>query len=143
MFKRLIFIAAVFLPSLEFGQTIVYDSLGIDSTSYLNKYEIAYFDSLFVSEKYDFNSKKVAFLIGGFYAETLITKDTFFSLFKEPHSIYGRGLYILNEVEKKDSGGYDVVIIAQCKAFNPEDIVSILNGTRKKEKQQKWKDSAP
>ncbi len=136
MFKKNILVAALFMPSLMNGQNIKYDSLGLDSTSALNKFEIAYFDSLFVSEKYDFHNKKIAYIIGEerFWAEALITKDKFFSLFKKPHSIYGRGLYILNEIEKKDSGGYDVVIIAQCKAYNPKDIVSILNGTKQKGK---------
>ena len=129
-------ILAVFMPTVSFGQAIVYDSLGLDSSSTLNKYEIAYLDSLFTSDKYDFNNKKIAFIIGdgNFWAKTLITKDKYFKQFKKPHSMYGRGLYILNETEKKDSGGYDAIIMAQCKAHNPKELINILSGKKQKEK---------
>ena len=136
MFKRLMLNIAVFMPSLIFGQDIVYDSLGLDSSATLNKYEIAYLDSLFGSEKYDFNNKKIAFIIGEerFWAKTLITKDKYFKLFKRPHSMYGRGLYILNETEKKDSGGYDAIIIAQSRAYNPKDLMNTLKANKQNDK---------
>jgi len=136
IFKGLILIAAVFMPSVLFGQEIIIDSLGLDSSSILNKYEVAYLDSLFASDKYDFNHKKVAFIIGEerFWAKTLISKDKYFKLIKRPNATYGNGIYVLNETEKKDSGGYDVIVISQCRAFNPKDLITILNGIKKNDK---------
>ena len=92
------------------------DSMGIDQDSYLNQYEIVFFNEIFMRQRksLDFAEKKVAFVTGS-SGKRLSNKKYYFDLEKERiskgYSENGGTLIVFNEKQKQESGGYDVVIL--------------------------------
>jgi hypothetical protein len=112
------------------GQTNNLDSCGLDENSILNRYEIGYIDTvLFKPTKvrkgkevdhtngFDFTNKNLAFYSctheeGG---DGFLTKNRFFE-FIIPSGYRGpRDLEVLNEAQKWESGGFDAIIVINCK----------------------------
>lgn len=92
------------------------DSMGINNEPYLNMYEVDFFNGIFLKQRkeFDFNKKKVAFITGS-SGKTLSNKKEYFDLEKERLSrgYGGNGgtLIILDEEQKQEAGGYDVIIL--------------------------------
>ena len=91
-----------------------FEEMGKDDLPVLNEYEAEYI--AFIFSEFDIKNKKIAF-IGG--------KASFFS--QERHRYYNQEdtgvgctvLYIFNESQKKESGGYDAAIYPWCKIQAP------------------------
>lgn len=117
---------------LSYGQINLLDSCGIDSKSELNRYEIKVIDSLLFAPRnskksgtidpkngFDFTGKRIAFFSCTKDKNTngngLMSKSEFFKLFKPVFKGHaGNGLIVFNELEKKESNGFDAVIIIDC-----------------------------
>ena len=122
------------------------DKMGVDKSTLLNSYESEYFNVVFKDEKkdFDFTGKKV-----GFVATTgkIKNKANYFKKQKSQYKKYKRTnlnytplvntLYIFNEKQKEESGGYDAVIL-YCRnlIFNrllPEtQVIKKLKGDKRK-----------
>lgn len=129
---KTIFLFILFTYQLCYGQINLLDSCGIDSKSELNRYEIKVIDSLLFAPRYskksgtidpkngfDFTGKKIAFFSCTKDKNTngngLMSKSDFFKLFKPAFKGHaGNGLIVFNEHEKKESTGFDAVIIVDC-----------------------------
>ena len=115
-----------------FSQRIEIDSCGLDSEPFLNQYEITFIDSLilppFSTKKsgvidpkkgFDFKNKKIAFYSCKVNADTkgrgFISKKKFFNLVKPAAKGHaGKGLFIFSEKEKKESNGFDAILVISC-----------------------------
>ena len=111
------------------GQTINLDSCGIDTNPILNKFEIAYFNDVLFSDStyefkkgFDMNNKKFAFYSCGNIG--FLSKDKYFYYLK-PTYLGPKGLLILNEKQKQETG-YDAIIMINCKAFYDEELIKEL-----------------
>jgi hypothetical protein len=131
MTKRLTFFLLILLTyQLSRGQ-INLDSCGVDSKPVLNQYEITIIDSMFLppyatkkevidpKKGFDLKDKKIAFYSCTESSNTkgdgFLSKKEFFQLSRlnfKGHA--GRGIIIFNEMEKKESKGFDAVIIIDC-----------------------------
>ena len=105
------------------------DKMGVDGSSLLNSYEGAYFNVVFkVSlNGFDFTGKKVGFI----YSGARSNKKEYFDLEKDRfkrNNTPNRGtLYIFDETQKKESGGYDAAIVYWSKRLIPiQDVVKRL-----------------
>jgi hypothetical protein len=136
---------------LSNGQINILDSCGLDSSPFLNTYEIKVIDSLFfvrvqakkpgnMSAKngFEFQGKQISFYSCTIHSNTngngLLSKKDFFSLclpnFKG-HA--GRGIIIFNEKEKTASKGFDAVIIVDCPYASLKTKALILRILSRKE----------
>lgn len=100
------------------------DKMGVDNSNLLNSYESAYFNVVFKNSLngFDFTNKKVYFFGPG--GLVFSSKQFFFSNLKKNNFVIHSDLYVLNESEKKDSGGYDAVITYWCKRiYSTKDLV--------------------
>lgn len=92
------------------------DSMGVNNEPYLNIYEVNFFNGTFLKQRKEFNfsKKKVAFVTGS-NGKTLSDKKKYFDLEKERllrgYSGNGGTLVILDEEQKQETGGYDVIIL--------------------------------
>jgi hypothetical protein len=127
MLQRIIYLLlAVFLSiHICYGQIIDLDSCGIDMNPLLNKYEINYFKNvLFLehpdSKNFDFKDKKLAFYNCN---EGFLAKNKYFELLKKSY-IRPRGINFLIDVQKRKLGGYDAIIIIDCKASNDSALLA-------------------
>jgi hypothetical protein len=127
-----IFLFGLFTYQLCFGQINLLDSCGVNSNPELNQYEIQLVDSVLFAPRYtkksgtidpkqgfDFTGKKLAFFSctkdGNTKGNGLMSKGEFFKLFKPVFNGHaGNGLIVLSELEKKESNGFDAVIIIDC-----------------------------
>jgi hypothetical protein len=105
------------------------DSMGIDDSPFLNCYESSYLNVVFKDslKKFDFTGKKVGFLDRGAKSN----KKEFFGLerdrFNRNNSPNRGTLYIFDETQKKESGGYDAAIVYWSKFLLPiEEVVKRL-----------------
>lgn len=108
------------------------DSMGINNEPYLNMYEVDFFNNIFLKQRkeFDFNKKKVAFLTGG-SGKTLSDKKKYFDLEKERlsrgYSGNGGTLIILDEEQRKETGGYDMIILYWSKILpTKKQLVKLL-----------------
>ena len=101
------------------------DKMGIDSSAILNKYESAFLNVIFKSklDGFDFTNKKIGFLLGvskrnkkEYFEETRVR-------YSNNHSIISSALYIFNEKQKLESGGYDAAIVYWSKFVIPIDKI--------------------
>jgi len=134
--KIVIFISVYLTINFCYGQVNPLDSCGLDANPVLNKYEIIVINDVMFSpirtkkavidtkEGFDFKNKKIAFYSCTKNSNTkgdgLLSKIEFFNLFKPKlfgHA--GRGIIVFNEKEKKESNGFDAVIIIDC----PYDLI--------------------
>jgi hypothetical protein len=136
-FKKIIFFIFVYPVIISCqGQINLLDSCGLDSKTELNQYEITFFDSIYFApiktkketidpkNGFDFNNKKIAFYSCTKYSNTkgngLLTKEEFFIFFRpELNGHAGRGIIVFNEKERKESNGFDAVVIISC----PYDVI--------------------
>jgi hypothetical protein len=122
------------------------DSCGMDSKPQLNQYEITIVDSLLFTpyntkksrvidpkNGFDFKDKTIAFFSCTKNSNTngngLLSKKEFFDLFKPVFKGHaGIGLITFNENEKKESKGFDAVIIIDCPydRITMKDLISKL-----------------
>ncbi|MCQ2958925.1 MAG: hypothetical protein MJ198_01890 [Bacteroidales bacterium] len=101
------------------------DAMGTNDSLILNQYEndllnIVFKDSLC---GFDFTNKKIGFLNNGIKG-----KAEYFNMYKkslaDENFPFDVGtLYIFNEKQKKESGGYDAAIVYWCKFILPPDKV--------------------
>ena len=97
------------------------DKMGTDNTEILNVYEGEYFNYIFDNSPQIFNlaGKKVGFI-----------RDKM-DYFKQTRSLYNQGssivggnsLYIFNDAQKEESGGYDAAIVYWSKFVIPTRTV--------------------
>lgn len=115
------------------------DLLGVDSNSVLNTNDVIFFNRIFQyrRDSFDFTGKKIAFINTNEADERQIikAKSVYIDKIKkhlENDFLYPTDfLYILNDTEKQESGGYDAIILYRCKMFNSKKLIAILkqNGT--------------
>ena len=105
------------------------DKMGNDESSLLTSYESVYFNVVFKVNlnEFDFAGKKVGFI----YSGAKSNKKEYFDLEKDRfnrNNSPNRGtLYIFDEDQKKESGGYDAAIVSWSKRQIPiQDIVKRL-----------------
>lgn len=105
------------------------DKMGVDGSSLLNSYEGAYFNVAFKESLngFDFTGKKVGFI----YSGARSNKKEYFDLekdrFKRSNTPNRGTLYIFDETQKKESGGYDAAIVYWSKRLIPiQDVVKRL-----------------
>lgn len=81
-----------------------------------------------ISEKIDFNMKKVCFLFGNGVPYVVISKECFF------HQYKGMGqLYVFDEKQKKEADGYDIAISVFTKKMPQlEDMPKYVKKARKR-----------
>ena len=119
---RPLIIILIFLTNICFGQDVVIDSCGLDSSTTLNKYESQYFNQSLEKQRnrsnFDFQNKKVGFAYGNF-GKGVISKKEYFDKwgkdYFENESHVVNQLIILTEEEKQQSGGFDAIIISWSK----------------------------
>lgn len=96
------------------------DNCGKDNDPTLNNAESSYLNVVLIDLKrpYDFSNKKVAFVTGS-SGKTISTKQTYFNTEKRKvgthTSLNGGQLFIFNEDEQNQSGGYDAAIVFGAK----------------------------
>lgn len=106
------------------------NTMGIDGIPVLNEFEGNYFNNLFKVDPQASNliGKRICFLRGG----SLKTKADYFNetrdRYKQNYSIIGgSALYVFDETQKKESGGYDAAIVYWSKFAIPmEDVIKRL-----------------
>lgn len=107
------------------------NTMGIDGIPVLNEFEGNYFNNLFKVDPQASNliGKRICFLRGG----SLKTKADYFNetrdRYKQNYSIIGgSALYVFDETQKKESGGYDAAIVYWSKfTISIDDILKRLN----------------
>ena len=103
-----------------------YDKMGMDGSEYLNDYEADYFNMQFndSSGSFNFIGKKVCFF--GPSALSFSNKQKYFNELTKHSSVHS-DLYIFNESEKEESGGYDAVIVYwNKKSYTSKELVKRL-----------------
>lgn len=106
------------------------DKMGIDDSPMLSSHESAYFNEVFKENLngFDFTGKKVGFIERG----GIRNKKKYFDLekdrFSRKETPNGGTLYIFDETQKKESGGYDAAIVYWSKILIPiQDVVNRLS----------------
>ncbi|NDW13673.1 hypothetical protein D0T50_12340 [Bacteroides sp. 214] len=116
------------------------NKMGVDESPVLNEYESTYFNAIFYKPRmdFDFAGKKIGFITGS-SGKTIADKKDYFDMERERFVRNGTPnigiLYVFNDCQKKQSGGYDAVIVYWCKIKQKtEDVVKRLaNSNSKKE----------
>ena len=122
------------------------DKTGVDKSALLNSYESAYFNVIFKDSKkdFDFTGKKVGFIASAYGKSK--NKKNYFKKEKSQYKKYKRTnlnytpivttLYIFDETQKEESGGYDAAIL-YCRNLKfhivlPEaNVIKALKGDKK------------
>lgn len=106
--------------------------MGVNDSLLLNYYESAYFNLIFEKSRkdFDFTDKKIGFITGS-SGKTKSSKASYFKLekdrFNHNYSPNGGTLYIFDEAQKKESGGYDAAIVYWSKVLlRQEDLPNKL-----------------
>lgn len=111
------------LLSLLFAFSVIHlvkaqNRLGLNDSPVLTEQEGQFLDSLLRVQRgrFEFTTKRIAFLYGGSTGNALQPKSAFFHQNVLPWTITGRTpallLVNLTETEKKVSGGYDAMVVA-------------------------------
>lgn len=109
-----------------FGQTTEWQKCGLNDKSTLNKYEVKYFNEVFLDKKndFDFTGKSIAYYDGPSGTKKSNKSDYFrhlkYANNSENRTIHewqagGTQLLILTNEEKEISGGYDVILVSWSK----------------------------
>ena len=116
-------------PSLsEFPERILadMDKTGLDNSPFLNRYESAFLNELLPDSLkcFDFTNKKVGFI----KACVGCSKKGYFEMHRkhfadDKYALDSGTLYILDDRQKKESGGFDAVILIWYKFILPEKEV--------------------
>ncbi|OFY90553.1 MAG: hypothetical protein A3K10_10245 [Bacteroidetes bacterium RIFCSPLOWO2_12_FULL_31_6] len=145
MIKGIFGILLIFFITTLFGQTTEWNKCGLDNLSSLNDFEVLYFNEVFQNRKgdFDFNGKTVAYYTGS-SGTTISKKSYYFNGLKNGNNgdkdihlwqAGGTQLLILNEKEKKLSGGYDVILVSWSKLLK--------NGKSRKRLVKRLKNNLP
>lgn len=126
--KNYILLFFLFSSTILFGQTA--DSLGTGNNSFLNKFELAYFDSIFEkAPETSFKDQKIVF-IDHRSSPIIISKKEFFDLFIKPHRNTNKlpnfSTRDVKSDEKKQSGGYDFIFISPSGSLSSEERSKIF-----------------
>ena len=112
------------------------NKMRMDSSSLLNCYESVYFNVAFEKSRkdFDFTGKKIGFITGS-SGKTISNKRNYFDLERDRlshnYSPNGGTLYIFDETQKEESGGYDAAIVYWSKVLVPvKDVVKRLKDKR-------------
>ena len=102
--------------------------MGLDTNDYLNNYEIEYFNNLFKEVNINWHEKHIAFIK---YCGKKSNKKEYFNEVKKWYNknknVISTELYILNETQKKKSGGYNIIVVYWCKRKQKiENVIKIL-----------------
>ena len=122
------------------------DKMGVDKSTLLNSYESEYFNVIFKDSKkdFDFTGKKLGFIASAYGKSK--NKKNYFKKEKSQYKKYKRTnlnytpivttLYIFDETQKEESGGYDAAIL-YCRNLKfhivlPEaKVIKALKGDKK------------
>ena len=106
------------------------DKMGVDDSPLLNEYESDYFNLVYKESLngFNFSGKKIGFIYSGAKSD----KKEYFDLekkrLKNGDSPNSGTLYIFDEAQKEESGGYDAVIVYWCKFYySKEQVIKKLN----------------
>ena len=102
--------------------------MGLDTNEYFNDYEMEYFSNLFNNANINLKGKRIAFIK---FCGRKSNKKEYFNEVKEFYyrnkGIVSTELYILNETQKKKSGGYDIIFVYWCKRTQKiEKLIKVL-----------------
>lgn len=106
------------------------DKMGIDDSPMLSSHESAYFNEVFKENLngFDFTGKKVGFIERGGIRNKIKYFDLEKDRFSRKETPNGGTLYIFDETQKKESGGYDAAIVYWSKILIPiQDVVNRLS----------------
>ncbi len=99
------------------------DKTGLDNSPFLNRYESAFLNELLPDSLkcFDFTNKKVGFI----KACVGCSKKGYFEMHRkhfadDKYALDSGTLYILDDRQKKESGGFDAVILIWYKFILPE-----------------------
>ena len=112
------------------------DSLGIDDNPILNEREVELLNSLLAESRieFDYTDKKVAFITGS-NGRKIVSKSDYFKHsvipWIEKDSKPQIFMVKLTEDEKKESGGYDVIVLSWVKIFTPKSKERAIKYLRK------------
>ena len=106
--------------------------MGVDNTLSLNIYESDYLNLIFKDSigNFNFTGKKVGFITGS-SGKTKSSKKEYFDTekdnFSHNYSPNGGTIFIFDKNQKRESGGYDAVIVYWCKfKLQTKDLLKIL-----------------
>jgi hypothetical protein len=110
------------------------NSVGNDTTRELSEEDAIFFNKIFQFQRnsFDFRKKKVAFVNTNEIdrRKSIKTKQEYIQRIKkvleEDFLFQFDAIHILTEREKNESGGYDAIIIFQCKKCSQLDAIRIL-----------------
>ena len=104
------------------GQT----TIGPNEIAILNKL-IYHSVSTNAEMQYDFSGKKIAFYSCAHDPDSdgFLTDDEFFG-FAFPEYTGPSGLLVLNENQKNATGGWDAIVLINCKAYSEEELLNLL-----------------
>jgi len=117
------------------------DNLGLvgnDNRADLSDEDAVFFNNIYHFTGFDFNGKKIAFINPHLEAkESIRTKKEYIEKIKkhlESDFLYPTDhLEILNEQEKKESGGYDAMIVYQSKRYFKTQLIQVLKESSMKD----------
>lgn len=139
---KIITLFLVLLPLLCNGQNLELDSCGIEDHALLNENEAQYFNEVKQTwlDSFDFKGKKLAFTYGNF-GKSIKTKSFYFKYWGKEYYKNGNrvvNLYlILTPEEKKESGGFDVIVVSWSKfMINNKNRAKIIKRVNRKWKNQ-------
>lgn len=108
------------------------DLVGNDNSAGLTHEDAMFFNRIYHTRGFDFKGKKIAFINPHLVdqKQAIRTKKEYIGKIKkhlENDFLYPTDdLEIFNEQEKKESGGYDAMIVYQSKRFFKEQLIQIL-----------------
>jgi hypothetical protein len=109
------------------------DSMGVDDSPVLNKFESAYFTALFKESLngIDLTAKKIGFLQAG----AKRSKKEYFAKererFHQGHTTCNATLYLFDSKQKSESGGYDGAILYWSKKYlSADELVKKLGSIK-------------
>lgn len=99
--------------------------MGIDDSPVLNKYEGAYLNFVFAipTDEFEFTGKKIAFYNSGYRSKKEYFEDEKERFSNGSTSTGNNTLYIFNETQKVETGGYDIAILYWGKFLIPTEKV--------------------
>ncbi len=140
--KNILIIVCLFLSMNSLGQITTFKNvpkdiledlgeMGVDESSVLNQCESEYFNVIFqcIRKDFDFTDKKIGFILRGGRSNKKEYFDKERDRFSRNYSPNVGTLYVFDENQKKESGGYDAAIVYWSKVLLPaKDVVKRLKG---------------
>jgi hypothetical protein len=124
----------ILIKGFCFAQTDLLEHCGLDKDLKLTEAEITYLDKVFFDRTsdhkkgFDFIGKNVVFFTCG-DAESedgFITKDVFFKIMKAGGHRRPRGIFILDDEQKRKVAELDAIIMIDCKLYSEGDLIATL-----------------